>query len=69
MQQQTYIRAIFTPEVHSKEKGFQPDPDNAVSVTIVAFSDDGSNAVFIDEKGMLRLGQLRQFSGCVFVTL
>jgi len=69
MLDKTYIRAIYTPDKWDEAKGFLPDPDNAVSVTIVTFLDRDSIAVFIDFDGNLRSGYLRQFSSCVFVTL
>ncbi len=69
MQQQTYIRAIYTPEKHNEEKGKHPDPDKAESVTIVAFNDSGGVAIFIDEQRRLRREYLHLFSDCVFITL
>ncbi len=72
MSDKHYIRAIYTPEKHDKTKGMQPDPDKAESVTIVEFLTDGYRAVivlFVDEKGELRRGYLRQFSDCIFMTL
>ena len=69
MQQQTYIRATFTPEKQDEEKGMQPDPDRAMPVTIVTFSDRDNTAIFIDYVGRLHRGSLHQFSNCVFVTI
>ncbi len=66
MLKQTYIKATFTPTKTSRDEGTQPDPENAESVTIVAF--DGSVAIFTDKMGRLRRGNLNQFSECVFVT-
>jgi len=65
MQQQTYIRAIYTPEKYTPEGGVQPLPDNATSVTIIAFSNDVLRAVFVDEEGLLGRGHIGQFSDCV----
>ena len=72
MQQQTHIKAIYTPDKHDEENGYQPDPENAESVTIVEFvglSYGNLMAIFVDEKGNLRRGSLHQFSNCVFVTI
>lgn len=64
------IRAIYTPDKHDEEtESGKPDPEHAVSVTIVAFADDAEHAIFIDETGKLRRAWLRHFSDCVFVTL
>ncbi len=63
-----YIRAIFTPEVRTPDKGFQPDESKAESVTIVGFTEDAAVVIFIDDKGNLRRGKLNQFKDCVFIS-
>lgn len=57
----TCIRAIYTPEKHTEEKGVQPDPEKAVRVLIIGFSQDGGYAISVDKEGKLRRGNLHQF--------
>lgn len=59
------IVAKFTPDKYD-QAGQEPETEKTESVTIVEFCDVGDTlrAVFIDSKGKLRSGYLRQFTAC-----